>query len=156
MTLGAVQWHEYLLDLGGKVLIPLIIGWVSYKIARRQISNSGVTQFRQKWIDNVRDAISVFIAKAEVISMLDYDEDEAYFEHFKELSQMQHKIELFLNPQEEDHNEIVELLNDIREIIHEETIDEKLEDKMYDKIQKLLNVSKRVLKREWNVVKKGA
>jgi len=150
-----MKWYEYVLDLGGKILIPLTIGWVSYIIARRQIANSGVTQFRQKWIDNVRDAISIFIAKAEVISLLDFEEEEPYREQFKELSQMQHKIELFLNPNENDHNEIVKLMDEIRDIIHEEDLNDKLEDKLYDKIQELLDVSKRVLKREWNVVKMG-
>ena len=153
--LATVVWYEYLLDLAGKIIIPLIIGYVSYNIARRQIVNSGITQFRQKWIDNLRDAISLFIAKAEAISTLDYEDDEAYVEHFTELSQMQSKIELFLNPKEDDQDKIMELMEDIREIIHEENWTNDVEKELERSIEELLEVSRRVLRREWRRVKEG-
>jgi len=145
-----------LIDLLGKICIPVIIGYITFAVAKKQITNAGVTQFRQKWIENLRDSLSIFIAKAEMISMLDFDEDEEYFEHFKELSQMQHKVELLLNPTETDHNEIVALIGDIRELVHDKEIQEdELDTIMDEKIEGLMEVSKRVMKREWNVVKKG-
>jgi hypothetical protein len=48
---------------------------VTYIVAKQNRWNTGVTQFRQRWIDNLRDAISLFIAKAEMIYMLDLDDD---------------------------------------------------------------------------------
>lgn len=153
--LNAFIWYEYLLDLAGKIIIPLIIGYVTYIISRKQIANSGVTQFRQKWIDSLRDAISLFIAKAEVIATLDYEDEETYVEHFFELSQMQGKIELYLNPNEDDHIEIIALMEDIREIIHEENWTDKVEDKLNESIEELLDISRKVLRREWKKVIKG-
>lgn len=143
-------------NLISQILIPILVAVVTYIIAKKQITNAGVTQFRQNWIDNLRDAISLFIAKAEMISVLERDDDENYREHFKELSQMQHKVELLLNPNENDHQEIVDLLEGIRDTIHDDEMDdETLDEKIDELIDKLLDVSKRVLKREWNVVKKG-
>lgn len=138
------------------IVIPLFVIGITFLIAKRQILNTGVTQFRQQWIDNLRESISIFIAKAEMISMLDLDDDDGYLEHFKELSQTHHKIELMLNPEEDDHNKIIEKLDEIRELIHDEEIGEdELEEKLDNVIVELLEVSKRTLKREWNVVKKG-
>lgn len=54
----------------------------------------------------MREAISLFIAKAEMIAMLNLDDDENYFEHYKELSTT-NKIELMLNPDEKGHNKII-------------------------------------------------
>ncbi len=137
------------------MLIPLIIGWITFVIAKKQIRGTGVTQFRQQWINNLTEAISLFIAKAEVISILDLD-DEDYTVHFKELSQTQHKIELMLNPKEKDHNELNEAIDIVRDLIHDEDLeDNELNEKMNEEIEKLLAVAKRVLKREWEVVKKG-
>lgn len=31
----------------GTICIPLIIGWITFSIAKRQIKNASVTQFRQ-------------------------------------------------------------------------------------------------------------
>jgi hypothetical protein len=168
-----------MVDLLGKVAIPLVILlgtlWVAKKqishaatiaekqftnaaiIAEKQIISSSITQFRQKWIDNLRDAISLFAAKAEMIAMLEPDEDEQYIAHFKELSMMEYKIQLMLNLEEKDHEELITLVEDIRELIHDE---ESYEDDAFDEIldegiAELLEVSAKVLKREWNVVKQG-
>lgn len=154
-NLLAVVWYEYLLDLAGKIVIPLVIGYVTYGLSRRQIYNSGMMQSRQKWIDSVRDAISLFVAKAEVISMLDYEDDESYVQHFTELSQMQGKIQLYLNPNEADQLEVIELLDDVRELIHEENWTDKVEEDLSEAIDELLEVSRKVLKREWKKVLKG-
>ena len=130
---------------------------ITYVIAKQNRWNTGLTQFRQKWIDELRNAISLFITKAEMIIMFDLDDNKNYFEHFKELSEMNNRVELLLNPTEDDHNEIIEKMNEIREIIHDETYEDHdvLTMDVDAKIEELLSITKRVLKKEWNVVKKG-
>jgi hypothetical protein len=142
-----------LVDLFSKLLIPIIIGYVTYLIAKRQIANSGVTQFRQNWINELRSTISLFISKAELISILDVDDEKNYREAFKDFCQCQYKIELLLNPNESDHNSIITHLEKIRQLIHTE--DEIDEEELDQSIVILLEVTKRVLKREWQVVKRG-
>jgi hypothetical protein len=70
---------------------------------------------------------------------------------------MHTKVELLLNPTEDDHNELVAKMNEIRELIHEETTEasDEFEDLVDEKIKELLTISKRVLKKEWIVVKNG-
>ena len=49
-------------------LVAVIVGpIVSFKIAKRQISASTVTISRQHWINDLRDAIADFNAKASMI-----------------------------------------------------------------------------------------
>lgn len=94
-----------------------------------------------------------------MISLLDpenEDHEELYDEHFMELTQMQHKIELLLNPIEDDHNEVVKLIGEIRDWIHEDEADEEEMNEGLDTlIDELMVVSKRVLKSEWIRVKRG-
>jgi len=71
---------------------------------------------------------------------------------FADMCQAQFKVELLLNPNETDHGEIVDKMREIRMLVflkedHSEQIDILIDE--------LLSVSKKVLKREWNVVKKG-
>lgn len=130
--------------------IPIIIGLITFRIAKKQINNTGITQFRQQWINSLRDTLSRFISKAEYIFITEDDDkvDEAY----REMVEAQYKIELLLNPEEADHNNVTNLLEKIRNIVFEEKIDEDTFDK---NISQLLKESKKVLKREWIVVKKG-
>lgn len=147
---------DYITDILGKICIPIIIGAITFIIAKKQITNAGVTQFRQKWINDLRDSISLFIAKAEMISVIDLDDNENYYRNFTELAQTQHKILLLLNPLENDHKEIGKVLDEIRDLIHEEDIsDDSLDEEMDKKINELIKISQAVLKREWNVVKSG-
>jgi len=137
-------------------LVAIIAVTVTYIAGKRNRWNSGVTQFRQEWINDLRQAISLFIAKAEVISMLDLDDDE-YYEHYQELSESNNMVELLLNPNEDQHNELISKMDEIRELIHDETYNDpdKFEKKVDKKVMELLEISKAVLKTEWNVVKRG-
>ncbi|ESU28726.1 hypothetical protein FLJC2902T_13190 [Flavobacterium limnosediminis JC2902] len=131
------------------ILIPIIIGFITYIIAKKQIINTGVTQFRQQWINSLRDTISVFISRAEYTSI--QENQEKIKEAFREIVEAEFKIELLLNPSEEDHNKLVEKMREIRDLIYfvpdNDTLDIHIEE--------LLAITKKVLKREWNVVKSG-
>ena len=87
--------------------------------------------------------------------MLDYEDDKSYVQHFTELSQMQGKIQLYLNPNEADQLEVIELLEDVRELIHKENWSDKVEEDLSAAIDDLLEVSRKVLRREWKKVLKG-
>lgn len=132
----------------------------TYLASKRNNWNAGVTQFRQQWINNLRDALSLFIAKAETISMTDYHDDNLYFAHFTELSQSYNKVILLLNPNDPDYQAVLKQMDEIRQLIHseeEEKFENDAEFQIYfdNQIAGLLKVSQIVLKREWNVIKKG-
>jgi hypothetical protein len=168
LLLNSINWYESnsmpwiialligVLTVITNLFISIYTRKTSITIAKQQITNSGLTQFRKQWIDNLTNSISLFVAKAEMISMLEFDDYENYDEHFQELSQMHYKIELLLNPLEEDHLELVCLIGQIRDIIHDEEMeDDKIENELDNLIAQLMKVAKTVLKREWNVVKNG-
>jgi len=143
-------------DFAEKIAIPLIVAGITYFIARKQLVNSGVTQFRQQWINDLRNSISLFITEAEIIAMIDMSDDKLYFEHFRELSQMSTRIALMLNPNEEEHESLNRCVEKIRDVIHNEKIsEEKLGKKLNKNIDELLIVAKQVLKKEWVRVKKN-
>lgn len=151
---------ETYLNLIEKIIIPVIIpialAFFSFHIAKQQIINAGVTQFRQQWIEDLRESVSTFIAKAELIAMTDLEDDQNYMEHIQELSESQNRIELMLNPLEDEHNKIVEGLVAIRALIHDSKIsDKKLAERLDANTVTLLSATKRVLKSEWLRVKKA-
>lgn len=142
-------------DVFEKACVPVIVAVITYVITKKQATNTIVIQSRQKWIDDLRNCISLYIAKAEMISMLELDDDQ-YFDHFTELSQTQNKIALMLNPYEKEHNGVIIIMEEIRELIHEEDIDEdELEKSLDKKIVDLLKVAQGVLKNEWSIIKTG-
>ncbi len=138
-----------IITIFSSILIPVIIGFITYIIAKKQIANTGITQFRQQWISSLRDTLSVFISRAEY-THVQQDQNEIK-RTFRELVEAEFKIELLLNPLEDDHNKLVEKLREIRDLVYFFPNDETLD----NNIDELLQISKKVLKREWNVVKTG-
>lgn len=132
-------------------IIPIAISFLTYRIAKNQIINSGVTQFRQQWINHLRSALSQFISRAEYIFIAEEDGEHVNIA-YREMVEAQYQIELMLNPNENDHNDLIELLEDLRSGLY----DGKLTESQFDEcLIDLLACSKIVLKREWVVVKKG-
>lgn len=142
---------NFTLDLVDKLGIAIIVAIVSYYLAKRQLNNTNILQYRQKWIDDFRDGISLFISEAERISMLEMDDDR-YFDYFKDFSQAQNNIELMLDIENELHNGVSEVMDEIRGIIHERKIDEE---KLNSEIDVLLDTSKAVLKGQFSLIKRG-
>ena len=141
-----------LLDLLGKLCIPLVIAFVSYLLAKRQLNSSNVNQFRQRWMEDFRSTVSLFIAKAETVSIIDLDDSESYMKHFQEFVQTQMKIELLLNYEDDDHSKFVKKLNELRGIIHKKTVNNK---NMRECIQEILEAAKDQLYSEWMIIKKA-
>lgn len=134
---------------------------VSYIIAKKQITATVVSQNRQAWINTLRDCISEFQSAIPYIGLIDKKEwikDLKSIQHDKLSSAIRcnNKIKLLINPKEDDHIELVELLTNVLNIL----LDTKeKEDETYDKINTLQAditvISQTILKREWIRVKKG-
>lgn len=149
--LKAMPFQTYLVELLRYLLIPLVIAIVSYFLARRQLNGSNVNLFRQKWMDDLRNSVSLFISKAELISIVDLDDGETYFKHYQELTQMQAKVELLLDAEDEQHKKLVKKMVELREIIHENKIKEK---KMQQCLDDVLALTKVALNKEWMIIKR--
>ncbi len=140
-------------------LAAVIVGpIVSFKIAKRQISASTVTISRQRWINDLRDAIADFNAKASMIYSLARNNyaDEHSIPRIEEMVQLNYKIELLINPNEEDHARLAQLVTNIASSLRlakvkKANIDTNLDEKQGE----LISLSQKILKREWKRVKKG-
>ena len=140
-------------------LAAVIVGpIVSFKIAKRQISASTVTISRQHWINDLRDAIADFNAKASMIYSLarNHYADEHSIPRIEELVQLNYKIELLINPNEEDHAKIVKIVDHITASLSLAKVRaNEIGDELDGKKEELISLAQKVLKREWERVKKG-
>ena len=140
-------------------LVAVIVGpIVSFKIAKRQISASTVTTSRQRWINDLRDAIADFNAKASMIYSLGINHyaNEHSIPRIEELVQINYRIELLINPSEEDHAKIVKIVDDITTSFMSAVAQkEKIGDELNGKQKELISLAQKVLKHEWERVKKG-
>jgi len=151
----------------GAVAAAFITGafsFVNLIIAKDQKTS----EFRQDWIDRLREDIAAFTSQVQFLSSL-YDfalqnnpaslespqaEDfvKTISPNLREIANMHHRIRLRLNPKEHKRllelvSEINGLFSDIRAISHFERVD--------NLIGNLIEESQVVLKSEWKRVKRG-
>ena len=141
----------------GTALVAVIVGpVVSVYIARRQIRASVVSANRQAWINNLRDAIADYLAKQEMVRNLNVHgyADESSFPRIEETVRLANRIELLINPKEEDHVELAHLICQMANTMNQQN--EKNKDFDVDMHRKrIVELSQAILKREWERVKSG-
>ena len=106
-----------LVTASAAVLAVVVGPYITYRIAghqirasivsgTRQIKASVVSANRQVWINNLRDSIADFLAKATIAWSLNRSEhaDDKSLPRLEEIIRLGIKIELLLNPIEPDHD----------------------------------------------------
>lgn len=134
-------------------LVAVIVGpIVTFKVAKRQI----VSPIRQKWIDELRELISEYLSECEKLLVLGEDgilnKEETDKKIFTRLLYLEQKLKLMLNPNEERHIELLDIVKEITEEIHHgvgNIID------FGGKLKGATEVSQKILKEEWVRVKSG-
>jgi len=137
------------------LLVQLVIAGITYKGVRKQIVNSGITQFRKQWIDDLRNTISEFYSSAKNIMLLwgQYNKHNIETQTmFKIMEEKVCKIKLLSNPTEDDHDEIIVLVEKISAPLYQSDFEPKAINK---NLEDLVVKAQIVLKREWEVTKKG-
>lgn len=142
-------------------LIAVLLGpGVQIYIAKRQITASTVATFRQQWINALRDEIAMFIGEwSKVATRWQRRENESEHERYDRLQALarhEAKIGLLINPKEDDHVELVQLVRDATKLAGEEFAGVSSNDvvkTLEDARDKVVAKSQRILKREWNRVK---
>jgi hypothetical protein len=147
----------------------VIVGpFVSYKVAKNQQDNSiklankqVIAPMRQVWINNLRDEVSEFLSLSlwfYVSEMHDYnvnseideetERDNQSSKTDRKLSFLQTKIELMLNPVEDDHKVLIRHLSKCKETAFQDKKNE------FEKSYKAASAKcSEILKREWERVK---
>lgn len=136
------------------LLAALLGPLAGYLAARHQSHRSVVSVNRQKWVDELREEIADFLGQVSemepMLKMLGKTKDEipGLTDLITQSGVLIARIELRLNPLENDHKE---LLGQLKECVR---IAAQGGDLYAARTEALIR-AKRVLKREWQVVKAG-
>jgi hypothetical protein len=128
----------------------------SADVANRQIRASVVSNNRQQWINTLRDTIADFIAKQVMVRTRNeksFANDDS-FPRMEEMLRLAYKIQLLINPTEKDHAELVELIFDMANTVSR-TSPRPKEFDLNRIVQRVVDLSQAILKREWDRVKCG-
>ena len=140
------------------LLAPLI----SLYTVKRQIGVSVLSNNRQAWINALRDSISEFVTLISFVHVGNYggkSGDQQFLEKQQILEKMERafllesKIQLMLNPKEDDHNSLIALIREARCTAVTDDADRNSK-KWKELHDKLIPLAQRILKREWGRVKK--
>lgn len=118
--------------------------------SRQQVHGSVVSANRQKWIDALRDDIAEFLTESDGVRARLQDNpivDQDIRERGRKLTLLFNRIRLRLNPHENDHSDLLELLE---KLLRYDNI--KLGLPLEDEAARL---AQQILKREWRRVKSG-
>jgi predicted PurR-regulated permease PerM len=113
---------------------------------RIKTHESIISDSRQKWINTLRDEISSLVSHQTQYSVSD---DKRKLQIFTKTWNELFKIELLLNPKEELHNELIKKLN----IGFALCIAEENQNKYKETRVVIMELSKKILKQEWERVK---
>lgn len=153
-----MNWTSSDLLAGLSALVALVAVIVGPFIAARAAKNQMLGPMRQAWINELRDAISDFVARVEMgqvvtSGLLSDDETVRHDaavrrrEHFERTAQIKARIELLVNPNEAGHQELVRLVSVAHQAYTREV-------DAGPSLRALVAQVQVVLKKEWNVVKK--
>ena len=145
-------------------LVSVVVGpVVTWQVSKKQIQASVVSANRQDWINTLRNNISEFQTKAKIAtveSKLASDlrsefaaDPNSFDDAMKEITLLANRIELLINPNEDDHSTLIDKVNELLEFCSsgDPTNNEK-HDRLQDQIT---SVGQQILKREWERVKQG-
>jgi hypothetical protein len=154
-------------------LVAVIVGpLVSWKIAKRQITASNVSSKRQVWIDELRRDVAEALALLSRIQELkrpspDLGREEQLdvFDRRMEAElraiELLMRIKLRLNPNEQEHNELVTAFQEASRVAPDPQWGEtdearrRLQAEFGAARDNVLEITQKILKSEWNRVRRG-
>lgn len=130
-------------------LISIFITKKTLQINSKIASKSLISPIRQQWINDLRNIISEIIAKSSYYCVAG-TEDRKDKEYYR-ITELEMKINLLINPKEEDHKKLINL---IKEMIENLYIGNQVAESIFWKKHKeVIELSQTILKREWERVK---
>jgi hypothetical protein len=135
------------------LLGPLVSMWVVQKQARVSVLSGN----RQAWINTLRDQVSEFLAILAVAHAGEWSSrtEKEYDEELKRLVLVGSKIKLMLNPKEEDHERLSDLLTEAFHTLggRANTTEGKDAKRGAQLTGEIVPLAQSILKREWVRVK---
>lgn len=158
------QWIT--LVLACTAMIASIAGpFVNTRIARIQFKASVLSVNRQKWIETMRDLVASLNSQFLAVGMIRQTvgepaaiviaRDPEMFRRVENLLVTVSKIELMLNPLEQDHQQLNALMKNGIDQLRSPPPNHEIEGRIEVISQDITKVAQAVLKREWVRVKRG-
>lgn len=148
----SIEYISALTALGAVILSPLI----AYLSVYYQIKKSVLSTNRQKWIDNLRSAVSEYCGLMNSLNQarsLNHQTYDDIYPKFQKSFELESKIMLLLNPNEEKHKKITDLTTQGRLSVF--GTNDKYRPEIWNEVWfELIRVSSSILKEEWSRVKK--
>lgn len=131
--------------------VTLKLGRKQIELSRRIASKQIVAPMRQAWINTLREKLAELTGSAfHYWNTRLVGTDELKDEEQKRLTQLEHEMELLINPTEEDHRE---LLDAIREMLGVMERNKGGEGKFTSAREKTTMLGQKIFKTEWNRIK---
>jgi hypothetical protein len=148
-------------------MIAAVAGpYVNTRIAGLQFKANVLSVNRQKWIETLRDLVSslnsqlltaaVVRQSVEEPAGLLIARDPELFRRVEGLMRTTAKIELMLNPLEQDHQQLNTLMQEAIDQLRRPSPEHDVEDRIEHVCRDIIQVTQGILKQEWVRVKRGA
>lgn len=136
------------------LLSPLVSLWA----AQRQSRVTVLSANRQAWINTLRDLIAEYISITGLVHAGDWSSrtEIEFDQKMERLSLLSAKVRLMLNPKEEDHQRLGQLLGELLLTMGGRAAagDKREAQRARMLVDELVPLSQSILKREWERVKR--
>ena len=147
-------------------MIASIAGpFVNTRIARFEFRTNVLSVNRQKWIDTMRDLVASLNSQLLIAAALRQTmnepsgiliaRDPELSRRVENLLRTVSKIELMLNPLEQDHQQLNVLMKEAIDQLRSPLLEDGVEDRVEALSRDITQVLQRILKQEWARVKRG-
>jgi hypothetical protein len=147
-------------------MIASIAGpFVNTRIAKFEFKANVLSVNRQKWIDTTRDLVASLTSQLLIAAALRQTleeptgiiiaRDPELSRRVENLLRTVSKIELMLNPLEQDHQQLNDLMKAAVEQLRSPSLEGDIEEHIEVISRDIIQISQAILKREWVRVKRG-
>lgn len=125
-------------------LVSILITMKTLKLNSKIASKSLISPIRQQWINELRNTIIEITAKSSRYTVSG-TEDRKDIEYYR-ITELEHKIKLLINPKENDHNKLTDLIKDMITNLYKGSLESEVI--FWEKHREVLEISQKILKRE--------
>lgn len=153
-----LSWLPFL-SLVVAVLAVVVGPLISWCVAMRQLQTSLrvsnkqiIAPMRQAWINNLRELVAELSGKCAHYWAAGYeDRDDAEYRHITELV---HKLELYINSAEADHAALLAQVRIMEQLLSAGS-NQETDRTFWEAHHRVMELSQKILKREWDRVKEN-
>jgi hypothetical protein len=139
--------------------------FVNTRIAKFEFKTNVLSVNRQKWIDTMRDLVASLTSQLLIAAALRQTmnepsgvliaKDPELSKRVENLLRTVSKIELMLNPLEQDHQQLNVLMKEAIDQLRSPLLEDGVEDRIEVISRDIIQVLQGILKQEWARVKRG-